>query len=152
MFGKPVDEIPPQRSNIAQTREKPLLELKEISTPPEGTGWGLREIGLTIHPGEIVGVAGVSGNGQKELGDVILGLVKCSRGKKYLDGQDATGWSVAKVRASGVAFIPEDLLGMAAFPWLSVQENMAMANTRLYSRNMGLSMDWEAVRKRDNVF
>lgn len=146
MFGKPVDESPSQRNKIAQARGRPLLELKGISAHPEGTGWGLKEINLTIHPGEIVGVAGVSGNGQKELGDVILGLEKCIRGTKSLGGQDATHWSVAKVRGSGVAFIPEDLLGMAAFPWLNVQENMAIASTQLYSRNMGLSMDWEAVR------
>lgn len=146
MFGQPVDESPSKRSRIIQTTGKPLLELKGISTQPEGTGWGLKEIDLTIQPGEIVGVAGVSGNGQKELGDVILGLEKCSRGAKYLNGQNATHWSVAKVRDSGVAFIPEDLLGMAAFQWLSVQENMAIANTRLYSRKKGLAMDWEAVR------
>lgn len=146
MFGKPVDELPVQRNKIGQVRGRALLELKGINTQPEGTGWGLKEINLTIYPGEIVGVAGVSGNGQKDLGDVILGLEKCSRGTKYLDGQEATHWSVARVRRSGVAFIPEDLLGMAAFYWLNVQENMAIANTHLYSRNMGLSMDWEAVR------
>ena len=63
-----------------------------------------------------------------------------------MSGEDATHWSVARVRESGAAFIPEDPLGMAAFPWLSVQENMAMANTSLYSRQGGLSMDWESVR------
>jgi simple sugar transport system ATP-binding protein len=80
------------------------------------------------------------------LGDVVLGIEKCSRGAKYLGGQDATDWSVAQVRSNGTAFIPEDPLGMAAFPWLSVQENMAMANTSLYARHGGLSMDWESVR------
>jgi len=108
--------------------------------------WGLKDINLIIKPGEIVGVAGVSGNGQKELGDVVLELEKCTKGVKYLHGEKATDWSVAQVRASGVAFIPEDPLGMAAFPWLSVQENMAMANPRMYSRQGGLSMDWQAVR------
>jgi len=88
----------------------------------------------------------VSGNGQRELGDVILGLEKVSQGTKYLLGQDATPWPVSQVRASGVAFIPEDPLGMAAFSWLTVQENMATADTRRYSRQGGLSLDWAAVR------
>ncbi|MBM4329995.1 MAG: ABC transporter ATP-binding protein [Deltaproteobacteria bacterium] len=146
MFGKTIDEFSRKRSETPLEGRNPFLELKMVSTQPEGTGWGLKDINLTIKPGEIVGVAGVSGNGQKELGDVVLGIEKCSGGAKNLGGQDATHWSVARVRGRGVAFIPEDPLSMAAFPWLSVQENMAMANTHMYSRQRGLSMDWEAVR------
>jgi simple sugar transport system ATP-binding protein len=146
MFGEEIREAPYQRVGKAQPGLKPALELKGVSTRGEGGAGGLQDIDLTILPGEIVGVAGVSGNGQKELGDVVLGLEKCSRGVKYLWGEDATRWSVARVRASGVAFIPEDPLGMAAFPWLTVQENMALANTRLYSRRGGLSLDWVSVR------
>jgi len=62
---------------------------------------------LTISPGEIVGVAGVSGNGQKELGDLILGLETCSAGQKFLFGREATSWPVSRIRSQGVAFIPK---------------------------------------------
>jgi simple sugar transport system ATP-binding protein len=146
MFGKAIAETPQRRSGTPAEEGIRVLELKGISTHPVGTGLGLKEINLTVRSGEIIGIAGVSGNGQRELGDVVLGIEKCSRGAKYLGGQDATDWSVAQVRGSGTAFIPEDPLGMAAFPWLSVQENMAMANTSLYARHGGLSMDWESVR------
>jgi simple sugar transport system ATP-binding protein len=146
MFGKAVAESPQRRGESPPEEGTPFLELKGVSTQPEGTGIGLKEINLTVRPGEIVGVAGVSGNGQRELGDVVLSIEKCARGTKYLGGQDATRWSVAQVRNSGTAFIPEDPLGMAAFPWLSVQENMAMADVSRYARHGGLSMDWEAVR------
>jgi simple sugar transport system ATP-binding protein len=146
MFGKAIAASPQRRSRAPADEGIHVLELKGISTHPEGTGLGLKEINLTIRSGEIIGIAGVSGNGQRELGDVVLGIEKCSRGAKYLGGQDATDWSVAQVRSNGTAFIPEDPLGMAAFPWLSVQENMAMANTSLYARHGGLSMDWESVR------
>jgi simple sugar transport system ATP-binding protein len=146
MFGKAIAASPQRRGGAPAEEGIHVLELKGISTHPEGTGLGLKEINLTIRSGEIIGIAGVSGNGQRELGDVVLGIEKCSRGAKYLGGQDATDWSVAQVRSNGTAFIPEDPLGMAAFPWLSVQENMAMANTSLYARHGGLSMDWESVR------
>ncbi len=146
MFGKAITESPQKRSASPADGGIPFLELKGVSTLPEGTGTRLKEINLTIRSHEIVGIAGVSGNGQRELGDVVLGIEKCSRGAKYLSGQEATNWTVAKVRQSGAAFIPEDPLGMAAFPWLSVQENMAMANMSLYARQGGLSMDWNAVR------
>ena len=146
MFGKAIAESPQRRGEAPVGEGNLFLELRGVSTQPEGTGLGLKEINLTVRSGEIVGIAGVSGNGQRELGDVVLGMETCSRGSKYMGGEDATHWSVARVRESGAAFIPEDPLGMAAFPWLSVQENMAMANTSLYARQGGLSMDWESVR------
>ncbi|HWU39682.1 MAG TPA: ATP-binding cassette domain-containing protein, partial [Candidatus Acidoferrum sp.] len=146
MFGEEIRETPRQRAGKSSPETKPVLELRGIHTRGEGGAGGLRDIHLSILPGEIVGVAGVSGNGQRELGDVILGLEKISRGTKHLLGQDASHWPVGRVRAQGVAFIPEDPLGMAAFSWLSVQENMAIADTRRYSRRSGLSMDWEGVR------
>ncbi|HXZ35459.1 MAG TPA: ABC transporter ATP-binding protein [Thermodesulfobacteriota bacterium] len=145
MFEEEVRET----SRIERTRApggvEPILQLRGVHTSGEGGAVGLQDIDLAVLPGEIVGVAGVSGNGQRELGDVVLGLERCSKGEKYILGQEATHWSVARARANGLAFIPEDPLGMAAFPWLTVQENMAMADTRRYSRKNGFSMDWVAV-------
>jgi len=146
MFGKGISESTRDPGESFQKNIQPLLELKQVSTPVEGQATGLKEINLTILPGEIIGVAGVSGNGQKELGDVILGLQRCDSGVKYLWGQNATHWSVARIRSSGVAFIPEDPLGMAAVAGLTVEENMALSNTRRYARQGGLSMDWKLVR------
>jgi simple sugar transport system ATP-binding protein len=146
MFGKGISESARESSESFRKNLQPLLELKQVSTRVEGQATGLKEIDLTILPGEIVGVAGVSGNGQKELGDVILGLERCESGVKYLWGQDATHWPVARIRSSGVAFVPEDPLGMAAVAGLTVEENMALSNTRRYARRGGLSMDWSLVR------
>ena len=125
----------------------PVVALEGVETRAEGRETALVDIDLTIRPGEIVGVAGVSGNGQRELGDVILGVEPCVRGVKRLGGREATAWSVARVRASGVAFIPEDALGMAAVPSLTPLTNMALADTRRYARAGGLAMDWPAVRR-----
>ena len=85
---------------------------------------------LTVAIGEIVGVAGVAGNGQRELGDLILGVTPLTAGAKLLDGRDATRWSVAKIRAHGVAFVPEDALAMAAFGSLTIVENFALGGAR----------------------
>jgi len=129
-----------------QIAAAPLLELIGISTGAEGQAIALDEISLSICPGEIVGVAGVSGNGQRELGDTILGLLPSTGGAKWLWGQEAGRWSVARIRASGVAFIPEDALGMAAVPGMTALENMALGDTRRYARAGGLAIDWAAVR------
>jgi general nucleoside transport system ATP-binding protein len=146
MFGEEIRERPRSDRSRVPDGAQPILELKGVHTTGERGAVRLQSIDLSVLPEEIVGVAGVSGNGQRELGDVVLGLGECSRGKKYVRGQEATHWSVAQARANGMAFIPEDPLSMAAFPWLSVQENMAAVNTRRYARRGGLTMDWAAVR------
>ena len=146
MFGGALAE-PVARSRAGVAAATPVLALEGVGTRAEGYRTALVDIDLTIRPGEIVGVAGVSGNGQRELGDVILGVEPCVRGVKRLGGREATAWSVARVRASGVAFIPEDALGMAAVPSLTPLANMALAATRRYARAGGLAMDWPAVRR-----
>lgn len=122
------------------------LDLIDVWTHAEGLETSLTSINLQVHPGEIVGVAGVSGNGQKELGDVAMGLTRCASGKKFIFGHDFTHRSVQEVRMSGVAFIPENPLTMSIAPFMTVLQNMAITRTKQYARIGGLSMDWQAVR------
>lgn len=146
MFGAQVEEAVRRRGPRGQPPEEPLLDLRDVSTRAEGHGVALCGINLRVYPGEIVGVAGVSGNGQRELGDVILGLVPCSRGERSLFGKNATRWSPARIRASGVGFIPEDPLAEGVVPWMSVQENMAVGEPRRYAWRGKFALDWERVR------
>jgi simple sugar transport system ATP-binding protein len=146
MFGEKEIEPHQRKKELGQETSSPVLELAQVNTQREGLGLSLQDINLKIFPGEIVGVAGVSGNGQKELGDLILGLEPCLTGQKLLWGKDATHWSVAAIRESGVAFIPEDPIQMAAFSWMTVQENMAVGHITKYARKKGLAIDWKMVR------
>jgi len=141
--GDPVRRPGPRRRAEAAA---PILELRRVSARPDGRETGLMDVDLAVWPGEVVGIAGIAGNGQRELGDVILGVTPVAAGAKYLGGQDATRWSVAKVRESGIAFVPEDALGMAAVGGMTVVENMALGATRTYARHGGLSVAWGAVR------
>jgi ABC-type uncharacterized transport system ATPase subunit len=106
----------------------------------------LRGIDLKIHPGEIVGIAGVSGNGQKELCDVVLGMETSIKGRKLLYGNDLTNQSVRTMRSHGVSFIPENPLAMASVPFMTVLENMAVTQTWRYARRGGFRMDWQAAK------
>ena len=146
MFEKSLAGLNRHAHAESRSDRPPILRLKNIATHSQGAQVGLEDINLDIYPHEIVGVAGVSGNGQKELGDVILGLQKCSQGRKELFGQEATSWSIGRVRQSGVAFVPENPLQMAVTPYLSVLENMALTRSRLYARLGGLRVDWGAVQ------
>jgi simple sugar transport system ATP-binding protein len=146
MFEKHLTKLSTQ-SPYARRNAGPVLQLQRVETRTENGSFGLKEIDLVVHAGEIVGVAGVSGNGQKELCDIVLGMERSSQGKKYLFGKDLTNRSVQSIRQSGVSFIPENPLAMASIPYMSVLENMSLTRTVSYSRLKGFSMDWGAVRR-----
>jgi len=146
MFEKKLAGLQVSRQQVRDEAAPPLLELRGVETHGEGAETSLQAIDLKIYPGEIVGVAGVSGNGQKELGDIALGMGKCVRGSKILFGKDVTRLSIRKVRRSGVGFIPENPLTMAVAPFMTVLENMALTQTWRYARLGGMRMDWQSVK------
>jgi ABC-type uncharacterized transport system ATPase subunit len=145
MFEKKLSSAVVAHKIVAPDDAQACLEFRNVWTKAEGLGTGLQTINLQVHPGEIVGVAGVSGNGQKELGELAMGLIRCANGKKFIFGKDFTDKSVQAVRMSGVAFIPENPLTMSVGPFMTVLQNMAITRTVKYARIGGLSMDWQAV-------
>ena len=131
--------IPPRLPSAAA----PVLELRGALSQASGSESALRGLDVRIEAGEIVGVAGVSGSGQKELGDLILGLRPLAGGSKWLCGEDASSWSIARMRESGVAFVPEDPLVMAAVAGMTVRENLVLGTGRRYWK--GVTIDWRAL-------
>ena len=146
MFKKKIAALETGQRTSQAEPAAPLLELRGVETHAEGAQTSLKAIDLKVYPGEIVGVAGVSGNGQKELGDLALGMIKCAGGRKFLFGRDSTNLSIQQVRRRGVGFIPENPLSMAIAPYMTVLQNMALTRTWKYARNGGLRMNWQAVK------
>jgi general nucleoside transport system ATP-binding protein len=140
MFGEASASAPGPPPAPHPAPGKIALELKGITTSSEAGGVALRELSFCLHAAEILGVAGVSGNGQRELADLVLGLRRPSNGAKRLWGEDATRWSVARIRERGVASIPDDPLALAAIPGLTVRENLALGSGRRY--RAGIGFDW----------
>ena len=68
----------------------------------------LDDISLAIHAGEVLGIAGVEGNGQAELVEVIMGMREQDGGQIYLDGTEVSLWDTRRIREAGIGFIPED--------------------------------------------
>lgn len=147
MFDKAVAGTTERTTSAAQAAPGPIVELRQVETRGEGAATSLRDINLAVGQGEIVGVAGVSGNGQRELGDVVLGMEPVTRGHKLWLGQDCTHWSVGALRRAGLGFIPENPLTMATVPFMTVLENMALSGAWRYARRGGLRMDWPAVHQ-----
>jgi general nucleoside transport system ATP-binding protein len=118
-----------------------LLALQDVSTSGGSGETPLQNLSMKIHAGEIVGIAGVSGNGQRELSDLILGLKQPQSGEKLLWNENASGWSIATIRQKGVADIPDDPAAHACIPGLTVRENLALGTGRRYYAGWG--MDWQ---------
>jgi len=145
MFGGSVpDQV--STSEVDVTGDS-ILELQGVSTHAQAMGVELSDVDLVVRAGEIVGIAGVSGNGQRELVDLVLGLTSCARGRRRILGADATAWSAGRIRASGVGFVPEDALGMGVVPWMTLAQNAALGDVETYSRHGGLSIDWDRVQQ-----
>ena len=107
----------------------------------------LRGLSFELYEGEILGVAGVAGNGQGELIDVLAGLHQPSRGRVVLDGSDITALGARGLLQAGVALIPEDRNHMGVVPAMSVAENLALRHYRSDRFSRGPVLDWSAVER-----
>ena len=90
----------------------------------------LDDVSFEVRGGEIVGVAGVSGNGQRELAETIAGLRKPSAGTIHIGETNVAGKGVRVARSAGLAFVPEDRLGTGLSPSLSIAENLLLTRPR----------------------
>ncbi len=100
----------------------------------------VRGVSLEVRSGEIVGIAGVSGNGQRELAQGLVGLRRLTGGKVDIDGEDVTGNTVLERIDKGLAYVPQSRLGMGLAPGLTTEENLALKAFRRppYSRGRTL--------------
>ena len=129
------------------------LSLKGVSALGITGQLALQEVSLEVHSGEILGVAGVSGNGQRELAEVIAGLCKATSGTVHMAGQDATNWSTAVRTKTGLAYIPEERMHDGVIQEFSVAENLILQDhtSSQFSRGVFLNFGEVAHRGRELV-
>ncbi len=103
------------------------LELRDVCALNEREEPGLRDVSLIVRAGEIVGIAGVSGNGQRELAQVIAGLRPLTGGSIEMDGKpicsEETSLTPAEIKDCGLSYIPEERMEDAIITEFSVAEN-----------------------------
>ena len=109
---------------------EPLLEVKGLHALDDRKQEALRGIDLTVRRGEIVGIAGVAGNGQKELFESLVGVRPVTGGQVFINGQETTNRSPRFIQDSGVAFIPEDRFAEGLVPDFNVEENLILGQQR----------------------
>jgi len=123
---------------------KEVLRVENLWVKNSRGGYAVRGLSFSIREGEIFGIAGVSGNGQKELEEAIAGLRKVERGRILLDGRDLTNLEVSK--REGVAYIPEDRIGVGAVLKMTVLENLMLKDFGKYCKKF--SLDFKSMEKR----
>lgn len=121
--------------------DKKVLELKSVNCLNDLGRPGLRDISFSIHRGEIFGIAGVAGNGQRELAEVISGLRPTTGGSILINNNEITGCSPRQIIDHGVALVPEDRLGTGMIPNLGALDNLILKNYRNPNLHRGSFLD-----------
>ncbi len=101
-------ELPSPSTAESTVTDRVVLELDRLRVEGEAGRPLLDDVGLVIHAGEVLGIAGVEGNGQTELVEAVLGMRPAATGTVVLAGTDVTRWGTRRRRAAGVGYIPED--------------------------------------------
>ena len=117
-----------------------VLSLQGVSAINDRGLPALVDIDMTVHANEIVGIVGVSGNGQKELAEVINGLRRPTQGAVKFKDEDITEASPGDRYRLGLAYVPEDRLGVGLAPKMSVVDNAVVRSYRSQRRGLMLVM------------
>jgi simple sugar transport system ATP-binding protein len=122
------------------------LQVFELRLKGQGNRDALDGLSLGVRRGEIVGIAGVEGNGQTELVECIAGLQKPDAGTVMLEGTETTSWSPVALREAGLSYIPEDRHYRGLVLPFSLTENMLLGNSTVEPFSKGGRIDYSRTR------
>jgi simple sugar transport system ATP-binding protein len=125
----------------------PVLEVRGLRALGDRGGEALRGIDLTVHAGEIVAIAGVAGNGQREVAEAITGMRPASAGEVQVEGKVLRGGDARKAIRAGVAHVPEDRLHTGVAPSLSIASNVVLKSYRSGSVTVGPLLRLRTIRE-----
>jgi simple sugar transport system ATP-binding protein len=125
------DPAPSASSSSSASPDALRLEALQVK---DAAGAVRLDVSLSVKRGEIVGLAGVEGNGQTQLGAVLAGLLAPSAGRVAVNGRDVTGWPPRELSRLGVGIIPEDRHAVGCHLALSVAENLLLGDLAPYTR------------------
>lgn len=158
--GKVIDTLNTKETNIDQLAElmvgrkvsltvdkaeakigAPILEIKGLKALDNRNLEAVKGVDLQVRSGEILGIAGVDGNGQNELVQAITGLRKATAGEILLNGKEITNLTPRQVTESGIAYIPEDRHKRGLVLDFSLAENMILGkqHNKVFRKGMGLN-------------
>ena len=141
-------EMPSPEAREDTVRDEVELEVRGLTVLGPSGRPAVSDIDLTIRRGEVLGVAGVDGNGQNELVEGIMGLLPLAAGEVVLSGEDISHWPTRRRREAGIAYIPEDRQRDGLLLESPLWENVALGHQTDEPFQRRGFIDTDATRKR----
>ncbi len=144
MVGREVDI---ERPEGARSPGDPVLEVEGVSAEGDRGTLALHDVTLSVRAGEIVGIAGVAGNGQRELAETIAGIRPRKGGEVRMLGRALRSGDPRSAISRRIAYIPEDRLGTGVAPGLSIASNVVLKSYRGRDVSRGPMLRFGAIRE-----
>ena len=141
-----------RRNTTDTTTDRELLRVENLTVLNDKKLEAVRKLSFSLYAGEILGIAGVSGNGQKELMEALSGLRAAAGGPIPFKEKNITKTTVRQRISDGLSFIPEDRYGFALVRELSVAENASIKSYRLPEFSKGGIVDYKKLNKQAEEF
>lgn len=142
MIGTAVPPLPGIRTPVG--RSAPVLRVRSVSVSAADGRPAVRGVTFDVRPGEIVGIAGVAGNGQRELLEAVMGLRRDATGTVEIAGRPIRHGRPADALSAGAVYVPEDPTTDAVVPGLDVLEHLVL-DGRPFPRRQA-RLDWRGLR------
>jgi simple sugar transport system ATP-binding protein len=126
MTGREIEELPPRSKS--EPADRPLLAVRDLVVHAGTRLHAVHGVSFAVRPGEILGVAGVEGNGQRELVDALAGVARIDSGSVTIDGRAVANASPKELREAGVSVIHEDRHGWGLVLDMTLADNLAIAD------------------------
>lgn len=124
------ESVPRPRTKLPRSElpPVPLLKVENLVVNNDKGSRAVDHVSFVVRRGEILGIAGIAGNGQKEIAESLVGVRKVEHGSIAFGGEEITNHGTKEIMRRGVGFIPEDKIGQGIFQDLSVSENLLITN------------------------
>lgn len=139
-----------QQVSELESDAKPVLALQSVGLISKDGIARLKDVTFQMRPGEIFGISGVAGNGQRELAECVTGIIPPTSGQITLNGKDVTQTTINELLKLGITYIPEDRLHDGFLPKGSVAQNLILGYHRQPPYSDGRFIDWKTVYQRAN--
>lgn len=126
MFGERSTEITYERLPLSKPENKNILEIKDAWVLGDFGEYAVKGVSLSVRAGEVLGIAGIAGNGQKELIEAVMGLRKLVKGKVFFEGVDVTNKGTSFIRKKGTGYIPDIPARYGVSLDNTIEENIAI--------------------------
>jgi general nucleoside transport system ATP-binding protein len=140
-------ELPVPELRDSTVTDVPVLTMRDVTVRDAGGRTVVNDVSLTIHEGEILGIAGVEGNGQAELVEAIMGMLPVESGLVRLGDRDLTGMGTRRRREAGIGFIPEDRHRHGLLLDSPLWENRILGHQTLPPNVKGVLIDRQGARR-----